>query len=150
MKLAKRLHLALPALALALLSACASTGTRQGAGEYLSDAFITSRVKTAFAFDPQVKATEVRVETYKGTVQLSGFVDSQASAQRAGEVARHVRGVKNVKNDTMMRSGEPAIKPAPPAVAAPQPAPQPAVATPEPAAAAPQSADAAARSGSGQ
>lgn len=85
------------------LAACAPTPTREGTGEYLDDSVITGKVKAAFADDPVVKATQVKVETFKGTVQLSGFVDSRESAQRAVDIARGVKGVKSVKNDTVIR-----------------------------------------------
>jgi osmotically-inducible protein OsmY len=85
------------------VAACAPTATREGTGEYIDDSVITSKVKAAFAADPTVKATQVSVETFKGTVQLSGFVDSRESAQRAVEIARGVKGVKSVKNDTVIR-----------------------------------------------
>jgi osmotically-inducible protein OsmY len=83
--------------------ACAPTPTREGTGEYVDDSLITTKVKAAFAADPTVKATQVQVETFKGTVQLSGFVDSRESAQRAVDIARGVKGVKSVKNDTVVR-----------------------------------------------
>jgi osmotically-inducible protein OsmY len=85
------------------LVACAPTPTREGTGEYVDDSLITSKVKAAFAADPTVKATQVNVETFKGTVQLSGFVDSRESAEKAMEIARNVKGVKSVKNDTVIR-----------------------------------------------
>ena len=85
------------------LAACAPTPTREGTGEYIDDSLITSKVKAAFAADPTVKATQVKVETFKGTVQLSGFVDSRESAEKAVEIARNVKGVKSVKNDTVIR-----------------------------------------------
>ena len=85
------------------LAACAPTPTREGTGEYIDDSVITGKVKAAFAADPVVKATQVQVETFKGTVQLSGFVDSRESAQRAVEIARSVKGVQSVKNDTVIR-----------------------------------------------
>jgi osmotically-inducible protein OsmY len=85
------------------LAACAPTPTREGTGEYVDDSVITGKVKAAFAADPMVKATQVQVETFKGTVQLSGFVDSRESAQRAVEIARSVKGVQSVKNDTVIR-----------------------------------------------
>ena len=85
------------------LAACAPTPTREGTGEYLDDSVITGKVKAAFAADPTVKATQVQVETFKGTVQLSGFVDSRESAEKAVEIARGVKGVKSVKNDTVIR-----------------------------------------------
>lgn len=85
------------------LAACAPTPTREGTGEYLDDSVITGKVKAAFAADPTVKATQVQVETFKGTVQLSGFVDSREAAQKAVEIAQGVKGVKSVKNDTVIR-----------------------------------------------
>jgi osmotically-inducible protein OsmY len=85
------------------VAACAPTPTREGTGEYIDDSVITSKVKAAFAADPTVKATQVKVETFKGTVQLSGFVDSRESAQRAVEIARGIKGVKSVTNDTVIR-----------------------------------------------
>jgi osmotically-inducible protein OsmY len=85
------------------VAACAPTATSEGTGEYIDDSVITSKVKASFAADPVVKATQVQVETFKGTVQLSGFVDSRESAQRAVELARGVKGVKSVKNDTVIR-----------------------------------------------
>lgn len=83
--------------------ACAPTATREGTGEYVDDSVITTKVKAAFAADPTVKATQVQVETFKGTVQLSGFVDSPESARRAVELTRGIKGVKSVKNDTVVR-----------------------------------------------
>ena len=103
MKLAHRFSAAIAAFLVAFLAACAPTSTREGTGEYIDDAVITSKVKAAFATDPQVKATQVQVETFKGVVQLSGFVDSRASAQKAAQIAREVKGVKEVKNDTVVR-----------------------------------------------
>lgn len=103
MNIAHRFTAVLAAIMLAVLSACAPTATREGTGEYVDDALITSKVKAAFAADPTVKATQVKVETYRGTVQLSGFVDSPESARRATELAREVKGVKAVKNATLVK-----------------------------------------------
>jgi osmotically-inducible protein OsmY len=104
MKLAHRLSAAVAAVSLAVLAACAPTATKEGTGEYVDDSVITTKVKAALADDPQVKATEVNVETFKGTVQLSGFVASPESAQRAVELARKVNGVKDVKNNTQVKT----------------------------------------------
>jgi osmotically-inducible protein OsmY len=104
MKLAHRLSAAVAAVSVALLAACAPTSTKEGTGEYVDDSVITAKVKTALAEDPQVKATEVNVETFKGSVQLSGFVESSESAQRAVELARQVKGVKDVKNNTQVKT----------------------------------------------
>ena len=82
---------------------CASTTKSEGTGEYLDDSVITTKVKAAVFNEPTLKATEINVETYKGVVQLSGFVNSQSSIDRAEEVARGVKGVKSVKNDMRVK-----------------------------------------------
>jgi len=79
--------------------ACASTSKQEGAGEYVDDSVITTKVKSQLAGDDFLKSFEISVETYKGIVQLSGFVDSQKAIDRAGEIARGVNGVKSVKNN---------------------------------------------------
>ncbi|MEX5745763.1 BON domain-containing protein [Massilia sp. X63] len=107
MNLSYRIHLILLGLVLAILTACAPSGTHRGTGQYIDDAAITTRIKTAFATDPQVKATEVQVETFKGTVQLSGFVDSAESAARAAQIAREIPGVKEVRNSMVVRERQP-------------------------------------------
>ena len=91
------------ALALLGLTACASTPTREGTGEYLDDTAITAKVKAAIFEEPTLKSTEINVETFKGVVQLSGFVSSKQSAQKAVEVARKVGGVKAVKEDMRLK-----------------------------------------------
>lgn len=103
MKLAQRFSSIFAAFMVFLLVGCAPTSSRQGTGEYIDDAVITSKVKAAFAADPTVKATEVQVETFKGTVQLSGFVESRESAQRAVQIARQVKGVTEVRNNTIVK-----------------------------------------------
>jgi len=80
-------------------AACASTSKQEGAGEYVDDSVITTKVKSQLAGDDFLKSFEITVETYKGIVQLSGFVDSQKAVDRAGEIARGVNGVKSVKNN---------------------------------------------------
>jgi osmotically-inducible protein OsmY len=82
---------------------CASTPTRESSGEYVDDSAITTRVKAAIFDDPSLKVLQINVETFKGEVQLSGFVDSAQNVRRAGEVARSVRGVKSVKNDLIVK-----------------------------------------------
>jgi osmotically-inducible protein OsmY len=82
---------------------CAQTATHESTGQYLDDAGITTKVKAAFAADPNVKATEINVETFKGTVQLSGFVAQPQDAQRAADIARGVKGVTAVKNDIRVK-----------------------------------------------
>ena len=80
-------------------AACASTSKQEGAGEYVDDSVITTKVKSQLAADDFLKSFEISVETYKGIVQLSGFVGSQQAVEKAGEIARGVQGVKSVKND---------------------------------------------------
>jgi hyperosmotically inducible protein len=84
---------------IAALMACASTSKQEGAGEYVDDSVITTEVKSLLAADDFLKSFEITVETYKGIVQLSGFVDSQKAIDKAGEIASGVKGVKSVKNN---------------------------------------------------
>ena len=92
-------------LAIVLASAwgCASTSSREGTGEYVDDSVITGKVKAAIFNDPTLKVAEINVETFKGTVQLSGFVTSRADIDRAVQVAGRVAGVKSVKNDMRIK-----------------------------------------------
>lgn len=92
-------------LAVTLVSVvgCESTPRQEGTGEYIDDSVITTKVKTALVNDPVTKATEINVETFKGVVQLSGFVSTQAAVNRAVELARGVSGVKSVKNDMRLK-----------------------------------------------
>ena len=83
--------------------ACASTRTQESTGEYVDDSVITTKVKALLAEDDFLKSFEIGVETYKGTVQLSGFVDSQKAVDKAGEIARGVKGVKSVKNNLSVK-----------------------------------------------
>jgi len=103
MKTAQRFTTILVTAAALGLAACAPSAHRQGTGEYIDDAVITSKVKAAFAADPTVKATEVKVDTFKGSVQLSGFVESRESAQKAVQLAREVKGVREVRNNTVLK-----------------------------------------------
>ena len=82
---------------------CASTATSEGTGEYVDDSVITTKVKTAIFNEPTLKSAEINVETFKGAVQLSGFVNSQADINKAIEVTRGVGGVKSVKNDMRLK-----------------------------------------------
>jgi hyperosmotically inducible protein len=82
---------------------CAGTDTRESTGEYVTDSWITTKVKTSLVRDPMVKATEVNVETFKGVVQLSGFVSSDAAMHHAVQIARDTKGVTSVKNDMRVK-----------------------------------------------
>lgn len=90
--------LALSAAAGFTLSGCSSTATQQSTGEYIDDAATTAKVKAAFVRDPVVQALDVGVDTFKGTVQLNGFVDTQEQRSRAEQIARGVPGVTDVQN----------------------------------------------------
>lgn len=82
---------------------CASTPKQEGTGEYVDDTVLTTKVKAAVFNEPTLKSAEINVETFKGVVQLSGFVRSQADANKAVEVARGVKGVKSVKSDMRIK-----------------------------------------------
>ena len=92
-------------LALTLLTAvgCASTQKQEGSGEYVDDSVITSKVKAAILEEPALSSAEINIETFKGIVQLSGFVSSRADIKKAVAVARGVGGVKSVKNDMRLK-----------------------------------------------
>jgi osmotically-inducible protein OsmY len=90
---------------LSFTTGCAVTRGQQSVGEYTSDKTITAKVKTALLKDPAVKGRQVNVTTYEGVVQLSGFVDSAAAKERAGEIARATRGVQTVHNDLLLPTG---------------------------------------------
>jgi hyperosmotically inducible protein len=82
---------------------CGSTSTKEGTGEYVDDSVITTKVKSAILNDSSLKVNEINVETFKGVVQLSGFVRSQTDIDKAVQVARGVAGVKSVKNDMRIK-----------------------------------------------
>jgi osmotically-inducible protein OsmY len=93
----------LVAITMMFMLGCASTTTHEGTGEYVDDTVITSKVKAAILEEPGLKSAEINVETFKGVVQLSGFVNSRASVNKAVEIARGVRGVKSVKDDMRVK-----------------------------------------------
>jgi len=103
MRLANRFVTFICAILLASLLGCAGTATKEGTGEYVDDTVITTKVKAAIFNEPTLKSAQINVETFKGTVQLSGFVSSRAEINRAGEVARGVGGVTSVRNDIRLR-----------------------------------------------
>ena len=90
-------------ISLAFFLGCASTAKHEGTGEYFDDTVITTKVKAAVLNEPTLKSAEINVETFKGVVQLSGFVNSRADIGKAVEVARGVPGVKSVKNDMRLK-----------------------------------------------
>jgi osmotically-inducible protein OsmY len=88
---------------IATIAACASTRTHESTGEYVDDSVITTKVKALLANDDFFKSFQISVETYKGIVQLSGFVNSQQAVNKASEIVRSVQGVKSVKNDLLVK-----------------------------------------------
>jgi osmotically-inducible protein OsmY len=82
---------------------CASTRSQESTGQYIDDSVITTRVKTAILGEPGLKVSEINVETFKGVVQLSGFVNSREDITSAVKVASAVSGVKSVKNDMQLK-----------------------------------------------
>ena len=88
---------------IAAFVACASTPKQEGTGEYIDDSVITTKVKSLLAADDFLKSFQIGVESRKGIVQLSGFVNSQAAVNKAGQIARGVEGVKYVKNDLIVK-----------------------------------------------
>ena len=99
MKITKYLAIALLPLAFTLVTGCASTPSQHSVGEVIDDTVITTKIKAALVNDPALKATEINVETYKGVVQLSGFVNERGDIAKAGTLARSIEGVQSVKND---------------------------------------------------
>jgi hyperosmotically inducible periplasmic protein len=85
------------------LGACAQTKTSESTGAYVDDATITGKVKTAILQDSALKVMQIHVDTYKGVVQLSGFVDTPQMIGRAGTVASQVSGVASVQNDLIVK-----------------------------------------------
>lgn len=89
-----------------LLAACGGSPTKESTGEYVDDSVITTKVKSAFIQDKDVKATDIKVETFKGVVQLSGFVASRSELEKASQVASQVPGVKAVRNDIRLKASD--------------------------------------------
>ena len=95
--------------ALAVVGACSSTRTQESAGEVIDDSVLTSKVKMALIDDPVTKAGQINVETYRGVVELGGFVDNAQQKDQATKVARSVTGVKEVRNDLRISTSEPTV-----------------------------------------
>ena len=88
---------------IALFAACAATRTQESTGEYVDDSVITTKVKSLLASDDFLKSFQIGVESFKGVVQLSGFVNTQKAVDKAVEITRSVKGVKDVKNDLIVK-----------------------------------------------
>lgn len=102
-KFNKFLSIVIVGASLVASQGCASSANQEGTGEYVDDSVITTKVKAAVFNESSLKSAEINVETFKGVVQLSGFVASPASIGKAAEVARGVGGVKSVKNDLRVK-----------------------------------------------
>lgn len=98
-----RVSVLLAAVALTTLAGCASTQKQESTGQYIDDTAITTSVKAAIFNEPMLKSAEINVETFKGRVQLSGFVSSRDSINRAVAVAQGVKGVTSVANDMRVK-----------------------------------------------
>ena len=97
------IHLLVLLMLIAAFAACESKRTQESAGEYVDDSVITTKVKSLLAADDFLKSFQISVETFQGTVQLSGFVNSQNAVDRAVEIVRSVQGVKSIKNDLIVK-----------------------------------------------
>jgi len=103
MKRYTRISVLLASVALLGIVGCASTAKQESTGQYVDDTTITTKVKAAMLNDPELKSAEINVETFKGRVQLSGFVSSRANIDHAIVVAQAVGGVTSVKNDMTLK-----------------------------------------------
>lgn len=88
---------------IAVLSGCSATETRRSAGEAVDDSTLTTRVKAELIKDQSLKAFQIDVDTYRGVVQLNGFVDSPENAKRAVDIAEDVPGVVSIKNNLQVK-----------------------------------------------
>ncbi|MEO6823886.1 MAG: BON domain-containing protein [Nitrosospira sp.] len=103
MKQLKSTFIAIAAILSLSISGCASTSTTESTGEYIDDSVITTKVKAAIFNEPGLESTEISVKTFKGIVQLSGFVSRQADISRAMEIAKTIEGAKFVRNSLYVK-----------------------------------------------
>ncbi len=103
MKYMKRFSVLFLSVLLAFMVGCAATTNQEGTGEYIDDSVITTKVKAAIFKESSLKSAEINVETFKGVVQLSGFVNSQSDINKAVSIARGVKGVTSVRNDMRLK-----------------------------------------------
>ena len=97
------IHCLVILMVIATFAGCASTRTSESTGEYIDDSVITTKVKSLLAGDDFLKSFQIGVETFQGTVQLSGFVNSQKAVDKAAEITRSVKGVKSIKNNLIVK-----------------------------------------------
>lgn len=103
MQLIKKITILLFSASLLILSACTATNTSESTGQYVDNSVLTAKVKTAIFNDPSLKSSEISVETFKGEVQLSGFVSSIEQTNKAVAIAKTIPGVTSVKNDMRVK-----------------------------------------------
>ena len=97
------IHFLMLLMLIATLAACAATRTQESAGEYVDDSVITTKVKSLLAADDFLKSFDISVESFKGKVQLSGFVHSQKAVDKAVEIVKSVQGVKSINNNLIVK-----------------------------------------------
>ena len=97
------IHFLVLLMLIATFAACASTPKQEGTGDYIDDSVITTKVKSLLAADDFLKSFQISVESRKGIVQLSGFVDSQKAVNKAGQITRGVEGVNSVRNNLVVK-----------------------------------------------
>ena len=97
------IHCLVLLMLIATFAGCAATRTQESTGEYVDDSVITTKVKSLLAEDDFLKSFQISVESFKGTVQLSGFVNSQKAVDKAVEITRSVKGVKSLKNNLIIK-----------------------------------------------
>ena len=103
MNLSQKIRSVLGLFAMLVAVGCASGQGKSGTGEYLDDSVITTKVKAAIFNEPSLKSAEINVETFKGTVQLSGFISSNQDMAKAVDLTRSVAGVESIKNDMQLK-----------------------------------------------
>ena len=106
MKLIKFITSAILAITFLTTIGCASSQQHEGTGQYVDDSVITTKVKYAVMNDNTLTSSEINVETFKGVVQLSGFVSSEAQISKAVELTKAIKGVKSVKNDMRLKPSQ--------------------------------------------
>ncbi len=97
------IHFLVLLMIIGTFAACASTRTRESSGEYVDDSVITTKVKSLLAADDFLKSFQIGVETFQGTVQLSGFVNSKQAVDKASQITKSVKGVKSIKNNLIVK-----------------------------------------------
>jgi osmotically-inducible protein OsmY len=97
------IHFLVILMLISIIGACAATRTHESTGEYVDDSVITAKVKSLLAEDDFLKSFQISVETYQGTVQLSGFVNSQQAVDKAGQIVRSVKGYKWLRNNLIVK-----------------------------------------------